>query len=57
MQYPIHLHCEPLLVGLLLALVATTRPAWFEKKSPGRLAWGALGVTLAMTAAGVLWRP
>ncbi|HEX7941267.1 MAG TPA: acyltransferase, partial [Gemmatimonadaceae bacterium] len=54
MQYPIHLHCEPLLIGLLLALLATTRPEWFEKKAPGQLAWRALAVMLAMSAAGIL---
>jgi peptidoglycan/LPS O-acetylase OafA/YrhL len=54
MQYPIHLHCEPLLIGLLLALLATTRPEWFEKKAEGQVAWRALGVMVAMTAAGIL---
>jgi peptidoglycan/LPS O-acetylase OafA/YrhL len=54
MQYPIHLHCEPLLIGLLLALLATTRPEWFARKAPGQIAWRALVVMLVMTAAGLL---
>lgn len=52
MQYPIHLHCEPLLIGLLIALLSITRPEWFTKKAPGHLAWRALALMLASTAAG-----
>ncbi len=54
MQYPFHLHCEPLLIGLMLALLATTRPEWFETKAAGQLAWRALAVMLAMFAAGIV---
>ncbi|HEX7977545.1 MAG TPA: acyltransferase [Gemmatimonadaceae bacterium] len=54
MQYPIHLHCEPLLIGLLIALFSITRPEWFTKKAPGQLAWRAFAVMLALTVAGGL---
>jgi peptidoglycan/LPS O-acetylase OafA/YrhL len=53
MQYPIHLHCEPLLIGLVMALLSTTRPHWFDKQPTGRVAWRALGIMLVLAAAGI----
>jgi peptidoglycan/LPS O-acetylase OafA/YrhL len=53
MQYPIHLHCEPLLIGLLLALLATTRPEWFQAKAAGQFASRAFAVMLVMCVTGV----
>ena len=53
LNYPIHLHCEPLLIGLLLALLSTVKPAWFTKVRDGRVAWRAVGVLLVLGAAGI----
>ena len=53
MQYPIHLHCEPLVIGLLLALLWTIRPGWFREHERGRIAWRPLAVMVAMCAVGL----
>jgi peptidoglycan/LPS O-acetylase OafA/YrhL len=53
MQYPIHVHSEPLLIGLIIALFSVVRPAWFTKQPRGRVAWHALGILVAATAVGL----
>jgi peptidoglycan/LPS O-acetylase OafA/YrhL len=53
MHFPIHLHSEPLLIGLIIALLSTTRPEWFEKRPPGQVAWASLGIFAALAATGI----
>jgi peptidoglycan/LPS O-acetylase OafA/YrhL len=53
LNYPIHLHCEPLLIGLLLALLSSVKPGWFAKGGEGRVAWRAVAVMLALSVAGL----
>jgi peptidoglycan/LPS O-acetylase OafA/YrhL len=53
MHYPIHLHSQPLLIGLMIALATTTRPEWFQKVE-GRVAWRALAILVGATSVGVV---
>jgi peptidoglycan/LPS O-acetylase OafA/YrhL len=53
MSFPIHLHSEPLLIGLIIALFSTTRREWFAQQAEGKVAWRALGVVVAATVVGL----
>jgi peptidoglycan/LPS O-acetylase OafA/YrhL len=53
MDYPIHLHSEPLLIGLIIALFSVTRPDWFVKHPKGKVAWRPLGICVAAMAVGL----
>jgi peptidoglycan/LPS O-acetylase OafA/YrhL len=52
LNYPIHLHCEPLLIGLLIALARAVNPHWFARPQGGRIAWRAVAVLTVSTMAG-----
>jgi peptidoglycan/LPS O-acetylase OafA/YrhL len=49
---PIHLHCEALLVGLLLAWLSVERPTWIAPSAPGRVSRHGLSVLVAGVALG-----
>src|SRR5690349_8541937 len=53
MDYPIHLHAEPLLIGLIIALFSVIRPDWFVKHPKGKVAWRPLGIFIAATVVGL----
>lgn len=53
MHSPIHLHSEPLLIGLLIALLSTVYPHWFAKRPQGQIAWRALGIFGVLAAVGM----
>jgi peptidoglycan/LPS O-acetylase OafA/YrhL len=52
MYAPFHLHCEPLLVGLLVAWVAVERPGWLAPSPVGRIAWWPLAIAIGGAALG-----
>jgi peptidoglycan/LPS O-acetylase OafA/YrhL len=49
---PFHLHCEALIVGLLIAWVSVHRPAWLSPAARGRLPWRPLAAAAGMAALG-----
>ena len=51
MNFPIHVHCEALLIGLLIAYLHTSRPHLF--RATGRWGTSALGVWVAVIGTGV----
>jgi peptidoglycan/LPS O-acetylase OafA/YrhL len=53
MEYPIHLHSEPLLIGLIIALYSVIRPRWFVKHPKGKVAWRPLGIFVAAMVVGL----
>lgn len=53
LHFPIHLHCEALLIGLLLALVSTRHPQVFRTAGRGGLSKVGLGVFIAASAIGI----
>ena len=53
MNYPIHLHSEPLLIGLIIALFSIIRPQWFVKHPKGKVAWRPLGIFVAAMVVGL----
>ena len=53
MDYPIHLHSEPLLIGLIIALFSVIRADWFVKHPKGKVAWRPLGIFVAATVVGL----
>jgi peptidoglycan/LPS O-acetylase OafA/YrhL len=53
MDYPIHLHAEPLLIGLIIALFSVIRPDSFVKHPKGKVAWRPLGIFIAATVVGL----
>ncbi len=54
MVNPIHLHCEALLVGVLLAWVVVERPAWIAPTRRGRLSRRGLAVLLIGSGLGAV---
>lgn len=46
MLFPIHLHNEALLAGLCIALLATVRPQYFDRKAGDGVSWRGLAVML-----------
>ena len=51
-----HLHCEPLLIGLLIAWTMLHRPAWLASAEVGKPAYRVIAVTGTIAFAGVALR-
>ncbi len=56
MYSPFHLHCEPLLVGLLVAWVVLRRPIWLKTVSSGKVATSVIIGATALAGIGVALR-
>ena len=56
MYSPLHLHCEPLLSGLLVAWVALRRPSWLAPGAEGKIATRVLLAAAGIAITGVILR-
>jgi peptidoglycan/LPS O-acetylase OafA/YrhL len=56
MHYPIYLHCDALMAGLVIALVAERHPARFRAPKSAGISWLGLGIFLGASAVGVALR-
>lgn len=56
MYPPLHLHCEPLLAGLMVAWISLRKPAWLAPRDEGRVALRVLGVGALIAISGMLLR-
>jgi peptidoglycan/LPS O-acetylase OafA/YrhL len=56
MYSPFHLHCEPLLVGMLVAWARQRRPEWLQRAAPGRMAVRAIVASLMIAVCGIALR-
>jgi peptidoglycan/LPS O-acetylase OafA/YrhL len=57
LMYPaFHLHCEPLLIGLLIAWVTLRKPAWLAPAAQGQVARRAVATATVMLVVGITLR-
>ncbi|MDB4883776.1 MAG: hypothetical protein JWL95_2542 [Gemmatimonadetes bacterium] len=56
MHYPIFLHCDALLAGLVIALMSERHPARFRAPTSAGVSWLGLAIFLGATALGVALR-
>jgi len=51
-----HLHCEPLLIGMLIAWTVLRKPAWLQPAKEGSASWRALGGATTLAIFGIALR-
>jgi peptidoglycan/LPS O-acetylase OafA/YrhL len=56
MYAPFHLHCEPLLAGLLIGWLSVRRPGWLRPRALGATAWKVLAIGAAVAIGGLALR-